>query len=229
MATEAPIHLGIILDGNRRWARAKGLPTLEGHRRGYENLIKIGEAALDRGVQYLSAYVFSTENWKRSGEEVDYLLGKLFWLAMGEIDRLHKRGVRVRFAGDRSRLQPKAIKAIKQAEAKTANNTRGTFVLCLNYGGQAEITEAVKAIVGKGIPPESITQATIAEHLYVPDVPPVDLIIRTSGEQRISNFMLWRAAYSEMLFVDCLWPDFDEAMLDECLSDYAARDRRIGK
>lgn len=217
------------MDGNRRWAKARNLPTLEGHRRGYENLIKIGEAALDRGVKYFTVYAFSTENWKRTAEEVDYLLGKLFWIAMGEVESLNKRNVRVRFAGSRDKLQPKAIEAIEQAEAKTATNTRGTFVICLNYGGQAEIVQAVQAIVREGTLPDEITEASIASHLYAPDVPPLDLIIRTSGERRLSNFMLWRADYAELMFVDQMWPDFDEVMLDHCLADYAGRERRIGK
>lgn len=217
------------MDGNRRWAKALNLPSLEGHRRGYENLIKIGEMALDRGVKYFTVYAFSTENWKRTAAEVDYLLGKLFWIAMGEVENLNKRNVRVRFAGSRDRLQPKAIQAIEQAEAQTVTNTRGTFVICLNYGGQAEIVQAVQAIVREGTPPEEITEASIASHLYAPDVPPLDLIIRTSGERRLSNFMLWRADYAELMFIDQMWPDFDEVMLDQCLEDYAARERRIGK
>jgi len=224
-----PQHLGLILDGNRRWAKANGLPQLEGHRKGYENLKTIGKAAIKRGVKYISAYVFSTENWQRSQEEVNYLMKLLLWVAKHEVNELHKEGIKVRFAGSKDKLSTKVIQAMKDAETKTKENNRGELILCLNYGGQQEIADAVKGIVGQGIKPTQITPATIAQHLYLPDVPPIDLIIRTSGEQRLSNFMLWRSAYSEFLFVDKHWPAFSEEDLDSALADYSKRLRRFGR
>jgi undecaprenyl diphosphate synthase len=223
-----PTHLGLILDGNRRWAVDQGLSQLEGHRKGYENLKHIGKAAIAQGIKYVSAYVFSTENWNRSREEVGYLLDLLFWVATNEVDEMHKENIRVRFVGSRERLSDKILKAIDRAETKTAGNTNGTMALCLNYGGQQEIADSVKAIVAAGTSAEDVTPDLIAEHLYAPDIPPVDLIIRTSGEQRISNFMLWRAAYSELIFVEKHWPGFTEVDLDDCLAEFASRQRRFG-
>jgi undecaprenyl diphosphate synthase len=218
-----PAHLGIILDGNRRWAKANGLATLEGHRKGYENLKTIADAAIERGVQVVTAYVFSTENWNRSQEEVNYLMELLLWVATHEVNEMHKKGIRIRFLGSEQRLSPKILKAIKKAEEKTAGNTRGTLGLCLNYGGQTEIVEAVQAI-GEG----EVTMEAITQHLYAPDLPPVDMVIRTSGEQRLSNFMLWRAAYAELYFTDVHWPAFSETDLDAALAEFASRQRRFG-
>lgn len=225
--TEVPTHLGLILDGNRRWARERGIPTLEGHRKGYENLKTIGIAAIERGVKYVSAYVFSTENWNRTQEEIDYLMKLLLWVAKNEVKELHKRNIRLRLAGSRERLSEDILKAIDAAEEKTKDNTAGTLVLCLNYGGHQEIVDAVNTIVAQK-PDQPITTESFADYLYTPDVPPVDLLIRTSGEQRLSNFMLWRAAYSELLFVDKHWPDFSEDDLDAALAEYARRNRRFG-
>ncbi len=226
---KVPTHLGLILDGNRRWAREQGLPQLEGHRKGYENLKTIGKAGINRGIKYVSAYVFSTENWNRSREEVAYMMKLLLWVAKHEVDELHKENIRVRFAGSRERLGAKILKAMHEAENKTKANTRGTLIICLNYGGHQEITEAVKNITANNIAADDITSELIARHLYVSDVPPIDLIIRTSGEQRLSNFMLWRAAYSELYFTNKYWPAFDETDLDKALAEYALRKRRFGK
>lgn len=228
-AASVPVHLGLILDGNRRWAKSQGLPRLEGHRRGYENLKTIGKSCLERGVQYVSAYVFSTENWDRSQEEVTYLMKLLLWVATKEVEELHRAGIRVRFVGSRERLSDKIIKALDAAEAKTRDNTGGTLALCLNYGGHQELVEATRAIVASGMSPAEIDAGTIAGNLYAPDIPPIDFIIRTSGEQRLSNFMLWRAAYSELYFADVHWPAFDVAALDKALAEYATRTRRYGK
>ncbi len=222
-----PTHLGLILDGNRRWAKAQRIPTLEGHRKGYENLKTIGIAAIERGITYVSAYVFSTENWNRSQEEVAYLMKLLIWVAKHEVKELHARNIRLVVAGSKERLKPDIIKAIEAAELKTAGNTAGTLCLCLNYGGQQEIVDAVnKIITQKTSQPVSVEQ--FEDYLYVPDVPRMDFVIRTSGEQRLSNFMLWRAAYSELLFVEKTWPDFSVEDLDEALLDYAKRQRRFG-
>jgi undecaprenyl diphosphate synthase len=227
-ASTIPMHLGLILDGNRRWAKAQGLPTLEGHRAGYGNLKTIGKAAIERGVKYVSAYVFSTENWNRTEEEVSYLMKLLLWVAKNEVEELHKENIRVRFLGSEERLSPQVLKAIKNAEEKTKNNTAGTLALCLNYGGHQEIVDATRRMVADGLKADQITKEVLEKHLYTPDIPPLDLIIRTSGEQRISNFMLWRAAYSELLFVNKHWPAFTVDDLDAALAEYASRQRRFG-
>lgn len=224
-----PTHLGIILDGNRRWARSQGIPQLEGHRRGYENLKTIGKACVERGITYISAYVFSTENWDRTKDEVDYLMKLLLWVAKSEVNEIHNENIRVRFVGSRERLSKQIIAAIAAAEEKTKNNTRGTLCLCLNYGGQQEIVDALKQIVASGVEPENVTKELVAAHLYAPDVPPVDFIIRTSGEHRLSNFMLWRSAYSELYFPEVHWPAFTEADLDIALAEFVKRHRRYGK
>src|SRR5581483_7069452 len=224
-----PQHLGLIIDGNRRWAREHGVPVAEGHRQGYLNVRTITAAAMRRGVRYLSAYVFSTENWKRDEQEVRDLMKLLSWVLRHEVHQLHKEGIRLRIAGSRLRLGAAMVRAILHAEDLTKNNTRGTLLLCLDYGGQQEIVDAVKRIAASGVEPEDITPELITHHLYAPDVPAPDLIIRTSGEQRLSNFMLWGSAYSELAFPAVKWPDFTEAELDKVLADYANRQRRFGK
>ncbi len=224
-----PKHLGLILDGNRRWAKENGLKLLEGHRKGYSTLVEIAEAAFDRGVEYISAYVFSTENWNRSEEEVTYLMDLLMWVATKEVKKLDKKNIKVVFLGKEQGLSPQAIKAIRSAEATTASNTGGTLVLCLNYGGQQEIADAVASVIRSGADAKSITPSLITQHLYGPTLPPLDFIIRTSGEQRLSGFMLWSAAYAELKFVSKQWPAFTATDLDEALEDYASRQRRFGK
>jgi len=226
--TSVPTHVGLILDGNRRWARAQGMPTLEGHRKGYENLKTIAEAAFDRGVGYVSAFVFSTENWNRDKEEVDYLMNLLNWVVKNEVKDMHKKGVRVLWLGSRTHMNAGLVKDIEAAEKLTKDNTKGTLALCLNHGGHREIAEAVQRIVLAGEKPEDIDEKLIASYIDYPDLPPVDLIVRTSGEQRLSNFMLWRAAYSELIFRDEPWPDFTVESLDECLLEYSQRQRRFG-
>ncbi len=223
-----PRHLGLILDGNRRWATSRGLKPQEGHREGYETLRRISDSAFNQGVEYVSAYVFSTENWNRSPSEVKYLMGLLLWVLKHEIDNLSKHGIRVKLLGSKFRLGKALLRAIKEAEEKTKDNKSGTLLLCLNYGGQQEIVDAMKQIVAEGTPPEQITAELINQYLYVPNVPPVDLIIRTSGEQRLSNFMLWEGAYSELMFTDTYWPDFSEQELNEMFEQYRKRMRRFG-
>lgn len=225
--TVLPRHLGLILDGNRRWAQAQGRPQLQGHQAGYDNLKTIARAALNRGIKYVSAYVFSTENWDRSPSEVKYLMDLALKIFSSDIDELNEEGVKVLIAGSRQRLSPKLIKAIDSAQRLTQNNKKGTLVLCFNYGGRQEIAEAVNRLIAEG--KTEIEPSDIENNLYAPQVPPVDLIIRTSGEQRLSNFMLWRAAYAELMFTDKHWPDFTEADLDSALADYASRQRRFGK
>lgn len=224
-----PAHLGLILDGNRRWAKDRGLPTLEGHKKGYENLQAIAESAFDKGVKFISAYVFSTENWKRSEEEVSYLMDLLVWVANNRVKDLDKKNIKVVFIGESTNLAPKVINAMRDAEERTQNNTGGTLMLCLNYGGQLEIASAVNRILADNPEKTSVTTEEIEQNLYCPDAPPVDFIIRTSGEHRISNFMLWRAAYSELYFADVHWPAFTEEDLQTALDEYAGRQRRFGK
>lgn len=223
-----PQHLGLILDGNRRWARQRGLPVLEGHRRGYGNLKTIVKAATKRGIRYTSAYVFSTENWKREQTEVRDLMKLLKWVLKHEVKEFHKEGIRLRVVGSKVRLGAAMLKAIVDAEEMTKENTRSTLLLCLDYGGQQEIVEAVKRIAASGIDPEEITPELITHHLYAPDVPPPDLIIRTSGQQRLSNFMLWESAYSELAFTKTYWPDFTVQDLDDVLANYGSTERRYG-
>jgi len=220
-----PQHIGFILDGNRRWAKAKNLTSLEGHRKGYETIKTIAEAAFERGIKYVSAYTFSTENWNRSKPEVRYLMSLILKYASSDVKQLHKKGIRFRWLGIETNLSSKLIKALRAAEELTKNNTRGTLNFCFNYGGQQEIADACNNLIANGskITPESINKA-----LYAADVPPLDFIVRTSGEHRLSNFMLWRAAYSELYFTKIMWPDFNAKALDVALADYALRQRRFG-
>lgn len=224
----APIHLGIILDGNRRWAKSRGLKSIEGHKQGYENLKEIVEAAFKQGVRYVSAYVFSTENWKRSDEEVSYLMNLILWVAKNEINELNKRKMKILFVGEDDRLPATVLKAMRNAEEKTKDNTKGVLLICLNYGGQQEIASAVNDYLLQHPGATNITPKDIENHLYYPEIPPIDLIIRTSGEQRLSNFMLWRAAYSEFFFSNKHWPDFTPEDLGQALEVYAGRNRRFG-
>lgn len=224
----APEHLGLILDGNRRWAKEHGMPIAEGHRQGYMTLKRICKSALKHGVRYVSAYVFSTENWKRDQKEVKDLMKLLLWICRHEVKELDREGIRIRVIGHKLRLGHALARAIHDAEEKTKDNDRGTLLLCLDYGGQQEIVEATKRIVAEGVDPDDITPDLLSKYLYAPDVPPVDLIIRTSGEQRLSNFMLWEAAYSELAFTKANWPDFTEEDLDRELQNYSKRHRRFG-
>ena len=228
-ATGLPRHLGLILDGNRRWAKEHGLPPLEGHKVGYKNMEVITQAAFDRGVECVSTYVFSTENWNRSVEEVQYLMRLLLWILKHEIKNIAERGIRIRVIGSKLRLGKALIKAIHEAEEQTKHNERGTLLVCLNYGGQQEIVDAMKQLVANGTDASDITADMISGQLHENGVPPVDLIIRTSGEQRLSNFMLWEAAYSEFMFTPTKWPDFSVEELNGMLDEYALRHRRFGK
>ncbi len=224
-----PKHLGIILDGNRRWAKEKSLPTLEGHRQGAETFKTTVLAAFDKGIEYISAFAFSTENWQRTEEEVGYLMKLLVKAVERHLNTFDKAGIKIVVLGRRDHLTAPVLKAIEKAEQKTRDNTRGTLALCFNYGGQEELVDAVKAIVDSGIKPQDITRDTVHEALYYPEVPGVDLVIRTSGEHRTSGFMLYRSDYAELYFSDLYWPDFNEAELDKALSEYSNRKRRFGK
>ena len=228
MKDNLPKHIGYIVDGNRRWAKQHGLPTYEGHLAGYNAIQDVATATFDAGVQYMSAYVFSTENWKRSEGEVKRLMGLVLKLVSADLHIFNDRNIKLRILGTREGLNDKLLEAIDKAEAETAGNTAGTLGLCFNYGGQLELVDAVKEIVRKGVALEDITAETIAEHLYAPDIPACDLIVRTSGEHRLSNFMLWRSAYSEFLFLDKNWPDMTKQDVVDILEEYKRRGRRFG-
>ena len=224
-----PTHLGIILDGNRRWAKEHGLSSLEGHREGYSHLKDIAKYAFDKGVKYVSAYVFSMENWSRTKAEVKYLMSLALRLLTIDIDELNRENIKVLWLGSRERLSQKLLKAIANAEERTKNNTHGTLCLCFNYGGQQEIADAVKSIVSRNISLDKITPELIEDSLYGNAVPPIDLLVRTSGEHRLSGFMLYRSAYAELYFVNKQWPDFSNSDLDDAIVDFSTRSRRFGK
>lgn len=224
--SETPACIGIILDGNRRWAKEHGLPSFEGHRRGFENLKTVARLVRDRGIAHLVVYAFSTENWNRTPEEVGYLMDIFREAIRDSVEELGKEGIRVRFLGERERFAPDIQEGMKDAEARTVTNEKMTLWMCLSYGGRAEIIAGVNALQSRG---EAVTQDSLRSALWSADMPDPDIIIRTSGEQRLSNFLLWQAAYSELFFIKQHWPDFDATLLDQVLSDFATRHRRHGK
>lgn len=224
-----PNHIGYIVDGNRRWAKKHGLPTYEGHLAGYNAIQDVALATLNSGVKYMSAYIFSTENWKRSEDEVNKLMGLVLRLLTSDLPMFEKNNVKLRVLGSRDNVNDKILKAIDNAEAQTANNTAGTLAICFNYGGQLEIVEAFKKIIQSGSTAKDISIDLINQNLYAPEIPPMDLLVRTSGEQRISNFMLWRAAYSEIMFIEKLWPDLKKEDVAKIISKFSKRSRRFGK
>jgi undecaprenyl diphosphate synthase len=228
MADGVPKHIGYIVDGNRRWAKQHGLPTYEGHLAGYNSIIEVVLASIDAGVEVVSAYTFSTENWKRSESEISKIMGLVLKLLTSDIHILQENDIRLRVLGSRERLSKGVLKAIDEAELKTAENKRGTLAVCFNYGGQLEIADACKKIIQAGTPAEEVTPEMIAENLYAPDIPPIDIVVRTSGEQRTSNFMLWRAAYSEFLFLEKPWPDMTKDDVTAIIEEYSRRGRRFG-
>ncbi len=224
-----PRHVAIVMDGNGRWAERQGLHRTAGHAAGEEALYRVVDAAIGIGLGAITVYGFSTENWTRPEEEVAYLMGLPGEVVAKRMAELHRRNVRVVVAGRRdSRVPDSVLDHIDEAVARTAANTGLTFCIAFNYGGRAEITDAVRAILAKGLSPEEVDETTISAHLYVPDLPDPDLVIRTSGEVRWSNFLLWQAAYAEFVFVDTLWPDFGREHLVSALDEYARRERRFG-
>jgi len=223
-----PAHIGIIMDGNGRWAEQRNLPRLIGHRDGYKTLRSVLLAANDLGIRYLTVYVFSTENWRRPPQEVEGLLDLITQAATDELRIMHQNNVKVRVAGHIEELPESLRNALTKGVETTKNNTGITFVLAVNYGGRDEIIDAVKRIVEEGIPPEKITQKTISERLYNPDIPDPDLLIRTAGEQRLSNFLLWQSAYSEIVVVQKPWPEFSFEDLIEACKEYQSRVRKFG-
>jgi len=231
-ADRLPVHVAIVMDGNGRWATQRGLSRTEGHKMGEAVVIDIVCGALALGIKWLSLYAFSTENWKRSAEEVRFLMGFNRDVVRRRRENLKAMGVRIRWVGSRPRLWRSVIDELAIAEAMTAHNDVITINYCVNYGGRTEIAEAAREIgrlVAAGrLNPDRITESTIAHHLQRPDIPDVDLFLRTSGEQRSSNFMLWQAAYAEYIFQDKLWPDYDRRDLWAACEEYASRNRRFG-
>lgn len=227
--THIPEHVALILDGNRRWAKQQGIPTLEGHRAGYNRLKEACDWFYGRGVKELSAYIFSTENWNRSQEEVSYLMDLARWIFKKELKEFEKRNVKLRVVGLRERVSDDLLKAIDEAEERTKDNDGGVLNLCFNYGGRPDILHAAKTIVKKGYKPEEVTEEVFSNSLTTSGMRDVDLLVRTS-EQRLSGFLPWESVYAEILFLpDILWPEFSEDTVEEVLTEYSARQRRFGK
>jgi undecaprenyl diphosphate synthase len=222
-------HLAIILDGNRRWAKENGKTQMKGHQAGYENIKRIGKACLKRDIEHLTVFAFSTENWNRSEREVGYLMDLLHHALTKEVDYFHENNVRLNVVGRREGLPKKIADAIEAAEKKTAENTAGQFNICLNYGGRAELVEGVKSMLKKDIDPSTVDEKVLADHLWTGDLPDPEMIVRTSGEKRLSGFLTWSSVYSELYFTDTYWPDFSEDDLDEVLAEYERRERRYGE
>lgn len=227
--TRIPYHVGIIMDGNGRWAKARGLPRLAGHKSGTENIRRVLRAAVDVGIQVLTVYAFSTENWGRPPEEVAGLMNILGQGIKRETRALNAEGVCIRHSGRLEGVSPKLAEQIKAAVALTCQNQRITLNVAFNYGGRAEIVDAVRNIMRDGHPPESVTEELISHYLYSSDLPDPDLIIRTAGEYRLSNFLIWQAAYTEYYATPVFWPDFDQNELALALIEYSQRERRFGK
>ena len=227
-----PRHVAIIMDGNGRWAKARGLPRAEGHRQGAEAARKVLRAAGEAGVECLTLYAFSSENWRRPEDEINDLMGLLRLYIGRELGALHKEGIRIKIIGDHGAFEPATARMVDEAVARTAANTRMTLAIALNYGSRSELVNAARSLARRAaageIDPAAIDEAMVERALDTADLPPLDLLIRTSGEQRLSNFLLWQSAYAELLFVDTLWPDFDAEALASALSEFGRRERRFG-
>jgi len=223
-----PTHIAIIMDGNGRWAKSRGLPRTAGHKKGAEALRRTLDACRDAGIHYLTIYAFSSENWKRPQEEISDLMQLLQHYLQHEIDTLHRNEVCLRFIGDLAQLEPKIRKMVENAMEKTKPNTAFNLTVALSYGGRQEIVRAVKKLAAENVAPADITEEKLSAALDTAGLPEPDLLIRTGGEQRLSNFLLWQSAYTEFYFTDALWPDFDAAELEKALKDYATRERRYG-
>jgi len=224
-----PTHIGCVMDGNGRWAEGRGLPRTEGHKRGEDALFEAVEGALELGVKWLTVYAFSTENWRRPPDEVRFLVNFNEDILIRRRGELDERGVRVRFVGRRDwRVPRRIIRRMDETSAMTEKNRRMTLTIAFNYGGRAEIVDAVRALVADKVPAKKIDERAIRSHLYDPEMPDPDLVIRTSGEYRISNFLLWELAYSELVFTDTLWPDFTREHLYDAVREFQGRDRRFG-
>ncbi|MDE0701110.1 MAG: di-trans,poly-cis-decaprenylcistransferase [Acidimicrobiaceae bacterium] len=224
-----PRHIACVMDGNGRWAQTRGLPRTEGHRAGEHSLFEVVDASLEIGVEWLTVFAFSTENWRRPRDEVRFLINFNEEILVRRRDELNERGVRIRFVGRRDwRVPKRLIRRMDEASGLTAKNRTLTFTIAFNYGGRAEIVDAVRRIAASGVAPEKITETTIARNLYDPEMPDPDLVIRTSGEYRISNFLLWELAYSELVFTDTPWPEFQRREFFAAIREFQDRDRRFG-
>ena len=224
-----PVHVACVMDGNGRWATARGLKRTEGHAAGEKALFDTVEGALDLGLRWLTVYAFSTENWRRPADEVRFLMGFNERLLLERREELDEKGVRVRFIGRRDWRVPKRVQRhIDDTEAMTRRNTGMTLTFAFNYGGRAEVVDAVQQLVRDGVSPEKVTEKAIRSRLYAPDMPDPELVVRTSGESRISNFLLWELAYSELVFTDVLWPDFRREDLFAAIREFQRRERRFG-
>jgi len=221
-------HIAIIMDGNRRWARERNLPSAMGHKKGVDALKATLRACNNFGIKYLTVYAFSTENWSRKKEEVDFLMELLAATLTNELAEMHSEGVVISFIGDISKLSPKLQKILANSVETTKNNTGVHLQIAFNYGARDEIVHAVKSITAKGIKPEDITEETISANLYTHDIPDPDLLIRTGGEKRISNYLLWQIAYSEILVIKEFWPEFDKKLLEAAIEEFGRRQRRFG-
>ena len=224
-----PRHVAIIMDGNRRWAKEKFLPSAMGHQKGVDSLRSTMRLFDKYGIKYLTVYAFSTENWNRKKEEVEFLMGLLAKTLLNELDEMHAENVKIHFLGDLSKLGDYLIDIVKKAENKTKNNTGVNLNIAFNYGSRDEIKNALKEIVKEGVAPEDITEELISQHLYTKDIPDPDLLIRTGGEKRISNYLLWQLAYSELYVTDKYWPEFNNEELCKAIIDFEHRNRRFGK
>ncbi len=222
-------HIAIIMDGNRRWAKEKNLPSAMGHKKGVEALKKTLRACKDFGVKYLTVYAFSTENWNRKQEEVDFLMDLVAVTLKNELEEMHQEGVQIHFIGDKTRLSKKLQQVTANAVETTKNNDGVILQIALNYGSRDEITNAVKQIITDKIPPEKITPDIISQYLYTKGIPDPDILIRSGGEKRISNYLLWQIAYSEIIVKNEYWPEFDKNILKSCIEEFNMRQRRYGK
>lgn len=228
-ARRVPSHVGVVMDGNGRWAQKRGLPRTEGHAAGEEALFDTVEGALELGIKWLTVYAFSTENWRRPVDEVRYLMRFNEGILVRRRDELHERGVRIRFMGRRGwRVPNRLVRQMDEALALTASNTTMTLTIAFNYGGRAEIVDAVRAMVASGVKESQVDEKRLRAYLYLPEMPDPDLVVRTSGEYRISNFLLWELAYSELVFTDVLWPDFRRDHLFAAVEEFQSRERRFG-
>jgi undecaprenyl diphosphate synthase len=223
-----PRHVAVVMDGNGRWAKKRFMPRFFGHKQGVDALVRTVLSCADRGVEYLTVFAFSSENWKRPTEEVSGLMGLVLVAVAKYLAKLADKGVRIVIVGDRSQVSDKLRQAWEQAEARTRHNTRITLSVAFNYGGRWDIVQACRQAIGAGIPAAELDEATLNRFMALSHAPDPDLFIRTGGEVRISNFLLWQAAYSELFFSDCLWPEFGDAELDAAFAAYAKRDRRFG-
>jgi undecaprenyl diphosphate synthase len=223
-----PRHVAVIMDGNGRWARLRGMPRIAGHEAGTENIRRITKRAAEAGIEHLTLWAFSTENWSRPRDEVDGILRILAEAIERETGELHRQGARLRHIGSLEGLAPELAQAVRDAITLTQDNTRITLTLAFNYGGRAELVRAVRQIVADGLDPDTISEETLSRYLYTADMPDPDLVVRTSGEQRTSNFLIWQAAYAEYVFTPVLWPDFGPDELDAAVAEYCGRERRFG-